>query len=64
MPVVNRETVRDAVRGRTIPEALDAMMRVVPLSRTPQVEVWPQWVDRMPWMPFRIDVVVRASEAS
>ena len=64
VPVVNRQTVREAIQGRLLPEALDGLSRVVPLSRTPQIELWPVWLDRLPWMPFRIQVVVRASEAS
>jgi hypothetical protein len=62
VPLVDRETVRAAVKGRTIPEALDGLGRVLPLSRTPQIDLWPLWIERLPWMPFRIDVVVRASE--
>ena len=63
MPVVDRESVRQAVKGRTIPEAQFGLASVVPFSRTPQIELWPVWVERLPWMPFRIEVVVRASEA-
>ncbi len=63
VPVVDRESVRQAVKGRTIPEAQFGLASVVPLSRTPQIELWPLWVERLPWMPFRIEVVVRASEA-
>lgn len=64
VPLVDRETVRQAVKGQTIPAALDGLGRLVPLSRTPQIQVWPVWLDRLPWMPFRIDVVVHASEAT
>lgn len=63
VPVVDRERVRQAVRGRTIAEAQFALPSVAPLSRTPQIELWPLWVERLPWMPFRIEVIVRASEA-
>jgi hypothetical protein len=63
VPVVDRESVRQAVKGRTIPEAQFGLASVVPLSRTPDIAVWPQWLERLPWMPFRIEVVVHASEA-
>jgi hypothetical protein len=62
VPVVDRETVREAVKGRTLPEALDSLDGVLPLGRTPQIDLWPVWIERLPWMPFRIRVVVRASE--
>ncbi len=63
VPIVDRERVREAVKGRTIAEAQFGLVDVVPLSRTPQIDVWPLWMERLPWMPFRIDVVVQASEA-
>jgi hypothetical protein len=61
--VVNRESVREVVKGRTLREAEFSVSSVVPLSRSPQIEVWPLWLERLPWLPFRIDVVVQASEA-
>ena len=63
VPVVNRESVREVVKGRTLREAEFGVTSVVPLSRSPQIEVWPLWLERLPWLPFRIDVIVQASEA-
>lgn len=63
VPVVNRESVRQVVKGRTLREAEVGLAALVPLNRAPLIEVWPGWLDRVPWMPFRIDVVVQASEA-
>jgi hypothetical protein len=37
VPLVDREIVREAVKGRTIPEAQFGLTDVVPLSRTPQI---------------------------
>jgi hypothetical protein len=64
VPVVDRETVRQEVKGRTIPEALDGLKDLVPLSGTPQIELWPLWIERLPWLPFRIDVEVVAASGA
>jgi hypothetical protein len=62
VPVINRETIREAIRGRPLDEAALTLTGLLPLSRVPRVDVSPLWMSRLPWMPFRIEVVVLAGE--
>jgi hypothetical protein len=63
-PLIDREVVRQVVRGRKIPEAVGHLLARLPLAGPPHIEVRPpwyaQWAERLPWMPFRIDVIARA----
>jgi hypothetical protein len=54
----DRQIARD-VRGLRIEEALSQMRQQLPLSGDPEVVVEPDWLGRLPWLPFRITVDVR-----
>jgi hypothetical protein len=61
---VDRAEVRSAVSGLTADEAVQALTEAFALDATPVVEVRPEWIkrwewlDRVPFLPFRIHVVV------
>ncbi len=61
---VDRGQVRDVVAGLPAEEAVQALVGSFKLSGLPQVEVQPDWIkrfkwlDRVPWLPFRIQVIV------
>ncbi len=59
---LDREAIRQAVRGKTLGEALLYLAASQPLDQTPQINVWPawyvQWSPRLPWLALRINVVV------
>lgn len=56
---VNKGQVRDEVRGLPIPKALEKL-KTLPLRSEPSIEVSPSWFGRLPWLPFRIEIRVKA----
>jgi hypothetical protein len=46
------------VRGRPLAETQDLLQAEYRLAEPPQVEVWPEWLGRMPLLPLRIGVEV------
>ena len=58
VPVIDLELVRELVRAQTIQGAQQRLTIALPLSDRPQIDVQPDWYPRLPWMPFRIEVVV------
>ena len=61
---VDRGAVRSAVAGLPPAEATQALMDLFALESLPDVEVQPDWIkrwewlDRVPFLTFRIQVVV------
>jgi hypothetical protein len=53
--------IQEAIRGQTPEFALDYLRANVPLRAEPQVTLSPEWlpVQRIPWLPLRINVVVQ-----
>jgi hypothetical protein len=61
---IDRNTVRSAIAGLTMNEAITVMDDLFPLEASPVVQVQPEWIkrwewlNRVPFLPFRIQVVV------
>jgi hypothetical protein len=61
---VDEGDVRSAVAGLTVDEAAQTLSKSFALSAPPAVEVLPEWIkrwkwlNRLPYLPFRIQVVV------
>lgn len=61
---IDRRAVRSAVAGLTVGDAVDVLTDSFTLGAPPEVEVQPDWVkrwrwlDRVPFLPFRIQVIV------
>jgi hypothetical protein len=61
---IDRGEVRSAVAGLTYEEALDSLVESFALDAPPVVEILPDWIDRFEWLDrvpflgFRIQVVV------
>jgi Baseplate J-like protein len=53
---IDKAAVQDRIAGKTVPEAKTAL---APLGKV-QVALWPNWLDRLPRLPFRIAVVTVA----
>jgi hypothetical protein len=60
VPVIDPELVRELVKGNTVEAAQQRLAIALPLSGRPHIDVQPDWYPRVPWMPFRIQVVVEA----
>ena len=50
--------LRELVRGQPVPLSQLRLANALPLSTQPIIAVNPDWYPRLPWLPFRIDVVV------
>jgi hypothetical protein len=59
-PVISPELVRELVKGQTVPASQQRLSIALPLDGRPRIDVQPEWYPRVPWMPFRIEVVVEA----
>ena len=49
---IDEAAVRDKVAGKTVAEAKDALAD----QGEVQIDLWPDWLDRLPRIPFRITV--------
>jgi hypothetical protein len=58
VPMIDTERVRALVKGQPIPQAQLRLAKALPLSFLPIIVVKPSWYPGLPWMPFRITVVV------
>ncbi|MEP7358060.1 MAG: baseplate J/gp47 family protein [Anaerolineales bacterium] len=58
VPVIDPELVRELVKGQTVASAQQRLAIALPLDGRPQIELEPDWYPRVPWMPFRITVLV------
>lgn len=48
-----------AIRGRPVDEAVSYMQQALPMETEPSLTVEPDWLNRVPWMVFRIAIVHR-----
>ncbi|MDH7486032.1 MAG: baseplate J/gp47 family protein [Anaerolineae bacterium] len=55
---VNSDAVRAAIRGLELPEALAVLRRDFEWGAEPRLTLRPDWLGRVPWLPFRIYVRV------
>jgi hypothetical protein len=56
--------VRAGVRGKSVASAEEYLARHLSLEREPSVRVSPAWWGRVPWLPFRISVVVLSEQGA
>lgn len=54
--------IREGVRGQPVASAEEYLARHLSLVGEPSVQVSPEWWGRVPWLPFRIAVVVLSEE--
>jgi hypothetical protein len=59
---INETLARQLAQGRTLGDAQRYLLAALPLAESPQIEIQPAWLarwyNRLPWMLFRINVVV------
>jgi hypothetical protein len=48
--------LQSAIRGRPVDEALSYLQQTLPTEAAPALDVHPEWMARVPWLPFRISV--------
>ncbi|MBN1955493.1 MAG: baseplate J/gp47 family protein [Anaerolineae bacterium] len=49
---------KEVVRGMPTPQAIEQLEAGLPLADVPQIQVWPEWLGRMPLLPLRMTVYV------
>jgi hypothetical protein len=60
VPVIDPDRVRELVKGQPIDDSELSLASALPLRGAPVITVQPEWYPRLPWMPFRIDVILTA----
>jgi hypothetical protein len=60
VPIIVPDRVRELVLGQPIDESQFRLLSALSLNGAPTITVRPEWYPRLPWMSFRIDVVVTA----
>ncbi len=56
--VIDADSVRRQVRGKPLAEAEAALSETYALARPPLVVLEPEWARWVPWLTFRIDVIL------
>jgi len=60
---IDKGEVKRAILGRPLQEASEILEREFALAEPPTIRVSQTWWGRMPWLPLRIDVVIRPRTA-
>lgn len=55
---IDEQWVRTQVTGLPLDRAIGNLNAALPLEQPPRIELWPNWLGRMPLLPIRIDVTV------
>ncbi|RLC82945.1 MAG: hypothetical protein DRI61_00785 [Chloroflexi bacterium] len=58
---IDVNSIRDRIRGLPLEKAQEKL-RALPLRKEPEVAISPDWFNRMPWLPFRINIRLEAEE--
>ncbi len=57
-PVIDQNFIANSVRGMSPQQAAEWVEQQLSLRRAPRVELKPDWLGRLPWLSFRIQVDV------
>jgi len=60
VPFIDREAIRRSIRGQSVAVARIRVQSAASLAGPPQIDVRPRWYGRLPWMDFRIEVIVQS----
>jgi hypothetical protein len=58
---VDLDAVTDTIRGQPIEEASAWILAHVAVQHEPEIDVWPPWLGRLPYLPIRIDARLRTT---
>ena len=56
-PTWSTVDLAQAVRGRSLSQAVDILQTRLPLEEMPEIYIFPEWWPRLPFLPFRIELV-------
>jgi hypothetical protein len=60
---ITLDEVKRVITGTTADEAYAAILAGWQLSQPPTIEVTPEWLGRIPWIPYRITIDILTSDA-
>ena len=55
---ISPQEVRELTLGERVQEAVERLADQMPLSEPARIRVWPDWLERVPLLPLRVDVQV------
>jgi len=55
---IDLHAVKESVLGRPTQVAVERLAADLPLAEPARIHIWPEWLDRLPVLPLRIDVQV------
>ena len=61
-PVVDVERAKRAIRGKEVTRAVEWFGERVELRHQPQITMFPEWWQYLPWLPGRIEIILSAGE--
>ncbi len=61
---ISEEQVRSIIRGKTVAEAREVLLDRWEFHEPPQLAVSPEWINRVPWLAYRITVQIVVAEQS
>lgn len=53
------EAVRQTIAGQPVQTVREYLLQALPLQADPEVQIWPGWFGRMPYLTFRTDIQVQ-----
>ncbi|HIE37732.1 MAG TPA: hypothetical protein EYP77_01455 [Anaerolineae bacterium] len=57
---IDLQAVLESILGRPVERAVERLAADLPLAQPARIQVWPEWLDRVPVLPLRVDVRVVA----
>ena len=59
-PIIQTESLKSAMRGQTLPEAMGSLVETARLETAPVISLFPEWWDRLPFLSGRIEIAVES----
>jgi len=56
---INPDAVRARARWQAADQIASVLYQSLPVARKPEVTIWPDWFQRMPWLAWRIEVEIK-----
>jgi len=62
-PVVDVDQIKRAVRGKELAEAMKWLRSHLELRQEPEITMFPEWWQYLPWLPGQTEIVISVGEA-
>jgi hypothetical protein len=61
-PLINLSEVNNTIRWKPIAKAKQSLLQTLPLSQSPIILIQPTWLNRVPWLTWRTNVIINAPD--